>query len=80
MTGGEPAAVVMVDSVVRLLPGVLGNEASNQGESHDQPGQLGFPQYTRPEAYQGWSVPEILLTGDAKKITAWREVNRKKIK
>ena len=79
LTGGEPAAMVMVDSVVRLLPGVLGNEASNQGESHDQPGQLGFPQYTRPEDYQGWSVPEILLTGDAKKITAWREAQRKKI-
>ncbi|MCC6710941.1 MAG: tRNA (guanosine(37)-N1)-methyltransferase TrmD [Candidatus Pacebacteria bacterium] len=78
MTGGEPAAIVIVDSVVRLLPGVLGNEASNQGESHDQPGQLGFPQYTRPEVYKNWSVPEVLLTGDHKKIVAWRESKRKK--
>lgn len=78
LTGGEPAAVVIADSVVRLLPGVLGNEESNQGESHDQPGQFGFPQYTRPEIYKNWSVPTILLTGDHRKITDWRTAQRKK--
>jgi tRNA (guanine37-N1)-methyltransferase len=78
LTGGEAAAMVMVDSIVRLLPGVLGNEESNQGESHDNPGKLGFPQYTRPEDYNGWQVPEVLLNGDHKKIVEWREENRKK--
>lgn len=78
LTGGEVAAIVMTDSIVRLLPGVLGNEESNQGESHDQPGKLGFPQYTRPEDYKGWKVPEVLLNGDHKKIIEWREESRKK--
>jgi tRNA (guanine37-N1)-methyltransferase len=76
LTGGEPAAVVMTDAVVRLLGGVLGNQESNQDESHQQPGQLGFPQYTRPEEFQGWSVPKTLLEGNHKKITEWREKNR----
>ena len=78
LTGGEPAAAVMVDSVARLVPGVLGNEASNQGESHSEPGVLGYPQYTRPEEYRGWKVPEVLLGGDHKKITEWREQQRKR--
>jgi tRNA (guanine37-N1)-methyltransferase len=78
LTGGEPAAAVIVDSVTRLVPGVLGNEASNQGESHTQPGVLGYPQYTRPEEYNGWKVPEILLGGDHKKITEWRNDQRRK--
>lgn len=77
LTGGEGAAVLMVDSIVRLLPGVLGNEKSNQGESHDEPGKLGYPQYTRPEDYKGSKVPEVLLSGDHKKIESWREENRK---
>jgi len=76
MTGGESAALVITDVVTRLIPGVLGNEMSNQNESHHQPGVMGYPQYTRPENYQGWSVPPVLLTGDHKKITAWREENR----
>ncbi|MFH2118627.1 MAG: tRNA (guanosine(37)-N1)-methyltransferase TrmD [Candidatus Paceibacterota bacterium] len=73
LTGGEPAAAVMIDAVARLIPGVLGNEASNLDESHSVLGQLGYPQYTRPEKYQDWSVPEELLTGDHKKIEEWRE-------
>lgn len=76
LTGGEPAAVVIADAVTRLLPGVLGNENSNQGESHANPGQMGYPQYTRPENYNDWKVPSILLSGDDKKINAWREENR----
>lgn len=77
LTGGEPAAVVMIDSVARLIPGVLGNEASNKGESHEIPGQFGHPQYTRPEEYKGWKVPAELLTGDHKKIEEWRRRMRK---
>ncbi len=76
LTGGEPASLVMVDAVTRLLPGVLGNEESNQGESHHTPGVLGYPQYTRPEEYQGWRVPEVLLAGNHKDIQASREANR----
>ena len=72
LTGGEPAAVVMADAVTRLLPGVLGNELSNQDESHSKPGKLGFPQYTRPENYQGWEVPKVLVTGNHKLIEEWR--------
>jgi tRNA (guanine37-N1)-methyltransferase len=77
LTGGEPAAAVMLDAVVRLLPGVLGNELSNQNESHSQPGVMGFPQYTRPEEFNGWKVPEVLLQGHAAKIEQWREEQRK---
>lgn len=73
MTGGEPAAIVIVDAVSRLLPNVLGNEASPINESHSKPGYLEHPQYTRPEEYKGWKVPEILLTGHHKKIEEWRQ-------
>jgi tRNA (guanine37-N1)-methyltransferase len=78
LTGGEPAAAVISDSVVRLLPGVLGNEESNKDESHSVPGVLGFPQYTRPENFQGWQVPEILLSGHQAKIKAWRDEQKQK--
>lgn len=76
LTGGEPAAVVMADAVVRLLPGVLGNELSNQDESHTIPGQLGFPQYTRPEVYNTWSVPPVLMSGNHAKIQIWRKTKK----
>ena len=77
LTGGEPAAAVMADSIIRLLPEVLGNEESIIGESHDEPGLLGYPQYTRPQEYEGLVVPEVLLSGDHKKIEEWREAHRK---
>ncbi len=73
LTGGEPAAAVMMDAVVRLIPGVLGNEASLEDESHQVEGQFTFPQYTRPDSYKGWQVPEVLLSGDHQKIKEWRE-------
>lgn len=79
LTGGEPAAAVMLDAVARLLPGVLGNELSNQNESHSEVGVGGFPQYTRPVEYQGWSVPEVLLSGDHAQIEAWRQTHKKKL-
>ncbi|MBU1071456.1 tRNA (guanosine(37)-N1)-methyltransferase TrmD [Patescibacteria group bacterium] len=79
LTGGEIPAMVVVDSVVRLLPGVLGNAESLEEESYsmmtDSAGEksLEYPQYTRPEEYKGWKVPEVLLSGDHKKIEEWRK-------
>jgi tRNA (guanine37-N1)-methyltransferase len=71
LSGGELAAMVVVDAVVRLLPGVLGSEASPLDDSHTA-GLLEYPQYTRPAAYRGWSVPQILLSGNHAQITKWR--------
>jgi len=73
LTGGEPAALVITDAVTRLLPGVLGNAGSLQNESHDQPGEISPPSYTRPADYKGQQVPEVLLSGDPKKIESWKE-------
>lgn len=71
LTGGELAAMVMVDAVARLLPGVLGSEESIHGESHSD-GLLQFPQYTRPPDFRGWEVPEVLLSGHHGEIRRWR--------
>ncbi len=73
LTGGEPAAAVMIDAITRLIPGVLGNEDSTKDESHSQPGKFSHPQYTRPEDFHGLKVPAILLQGDPKKVEAWRK-------
>jgi len=73
LTGGEIPVMVVVDSVVRLVPGVLGNAVSLDNESFNKPGNIEHPQYTRPEEYKGWKVPEILLSGDHKKIEEWRK-------
>lgn len=69
--GGELAAMVVVDAVARLLPGVLGSEASPLDNSHTT-GLLEYPQYTRPDIYRGWAVPEVLLSGDHAQIARWR--------
>ena len=69
--GGELAAMVVVDAVVRLLPGVLGSEASVREESHAD-GLLEYPQYTRPEVYRDWPVPEVLRSGNHARIARWR--------
>ena len=71
LSGGELAAMVVVEAVVRLLPGVLGSEASVQDDSHTA-GLLEYPQYTRPEVYRGWVVPEVLLSGNHAQIAKWR--------
>ncbi len=71
LTGGESAAVVMVEAVVRLLPNVLGNPASHQDDSHSD-GLLEGPSYTRPPTWRDLTVPEVLLSGDHAKIAAWR--------
>ena len=71
LSGGELAAMVVVDAVVRLLPGVLGSEASPLDDSHSN-GLLEYPQYTRPAVYREWSVPEVLLSGNHAQIAKWR--------
>jgi tRNA (guanine37-N1)-methyltransferase len=71
LSGGEPAAVVVIDAVVRLLPGVLGSAESLVDDSHVG-GLLEYPQYTRPSVFRGWSVPEVLLSGDHGRIAEWR--------
>ena len=76
LTGGEPAALVIADAVTRLVPNVLGNVKSNLDESHTKPGQLTYPQYTRPREYRGWKVPRILLSGDHQKIEQWRQEHK----
>jgi tRNA (guanine37-N1)-methyltransferase len=73
LTGGEIPAMVMVDSIIRLIPGVLGKDESSVDESHKEPGYLEYPQYTRPEEYKGWKVPKVLLGGNHKEIQNWRD-------
>ena len=71
LPGGESAALVMIEAIVRLLPDVLGNPASHQDDSHSN-GLLEGPSYTRPPSWRGLDVPEVLLSGDHAKIAAWR--------
>ena len=79
LTGGEIPAMAVVDSVSRLVPGVLGNEASLESESHSIPGQVEYPQYTRPEVFEAegeqYKVPDVLLSGNHKEIENWRKHN-----
>ena len=78
LTGGEQAAMVMLDAVIRLLPGVLGNDESSAEESFED-GLLEYPQYTRPIEWEGRKVPEILLSGHHQKINDWRKEQSLKI-
>lgn len=82
VTGGELPALIMIDSITRLLPGVLGNKDSLSEESHAQAGWQEYPQYTRPEVFiaagKKYRVPKILLSGDHQKIKAWRAQKLKK--
>lgn len=75
LTGGEIAAMIITDSVTRLIPGALGKDESSQDESHSRPGYLEYPQYTRPEIYKKWKVPEVLLSGNHAEIDKWRKSN-----
>lgn len=76
LTGGELPAMILIDSVVRLLPGVLGGAASAEIESfQDDDENIEFPQYTRPEEFQGMKVPEVLLAGHHAEIEKWRKAN-----
>jgi tRNA (guanine37-N1)-methyltransferase len=71
LSGGEPAALVLLDAVVRLLPGVMGNEASGGEESFEN-GLLEHPHYTRPPEWEGRAIPEVLMSGNHARIAAWR--------
>jgi tRNA (guanine37-N1)-methyltransferase len=71
--GGEVPAMVVIDAVVRYVPGVLGDEQSLVEESHSDPGRIEYPQYTRPREFRGMTVPEILLSGDHEAIARWRQ-------
>ena len=71
LTGGELAAMVIVDAVTRLVPGVLGDRESPRRDSFAK-GKLGYPQYTRPPEFRGMSVPDVLLSGDHDQVAAWR--------
>ncbi len=71
LTGGELAAMVVADAVVRLLPGVLGSQQAATDDSYVN-GLLEYPHYTRPPAYRGWEVPAVLLSGDHQRIARWR--------
>ena len=78
LNGGEVAAMVVVDSTVRLIPGVLGDEKSSWDDSFSRGNRLlEFPQYTRPPEFRGHSVPEVLLSGDHKRIADWRTEHSK---
>lgn len=77
LTGGELAAAVLVDAVVRLIPGVLNDSESALSDSF-QDGLLGYPEYTKPAEFRGMKVPEALLSGDHRKIQEWREEQRRK--
>ena len=72
LSGGELAAAVLCDSIIRLIPGVIGDESSALTDSY-QDSLLAPPIYTRPANYKGWNVPEVLTSGDAPKVEAWRE-------
>lgn len=73
LTGGELAAMIVTDAVARLIPGVLGNEESAETESHSEEGVVEYPQYTKPEEFRGWKVPEVLLSGHHAEIAKWRK-------
>jgi tRNA (guanine37-N1)-methyltransferase len=72
LAGGEAAAVVVVEAVARLVPGVMGNLASTDEESFTE-GLLEYPQYTRPAEFRGWAVPEVLLSGHHSRVAEWRK-------
>ncbi len=78
LSGGEPAAIVFIDAVVRLLPGVMGNEAS-PGEESFESGLLEYPHYTRPAEWQGREVPGVLTSGHHEKIRQWRRAEAERM-
>jgi tRNA (guanine37-N1)-methyltransferase len=79
LSGGEFPAMVVIEAVARLLPGVLGNPESLAEESFGRSGILEYPQFTRPEEFHGMRVPEILLSGDHRRIRAWREAEARQL-
>jgi tRNA (guanine37-N1)-methyltransferase len=78
LSGGELAAMVLIDACVRLLPGVMGNTTSSQAESFSD-GLLEYPQYTRPAEFEGRTIPEVLTSGDHARVAAWRRAEAEKL-
>ncbi len=78
LSGGEPAALVLLDAVVRLLPGVMGNELSGEEESFEG-GLLEHPHYTRPQEFEGRQIPEVLTSGNHARIAAWRRAQAERL-
>ena len=76
--GGEVAALVMIEAITRLIPGVLGNPESLAEESHNSDGYLEYPNFTKPQEWRGFGVPEILLSGNHGEIAKWRELQAQK--
>jgi tRNA (guanine37-N1)-methyltransferase len=70
--GGEVPAMVLIDTVIRYVPGVLGDAESVTEESHSDPGRIEYPQYTRPRVFRGMAVPEVLISGDHEAVARWR--------
>ena len=78
LSGGEIAALALIDACVRLLPGVMGKEASGAEESFAD-GLLEYPQYTRPAVFEGRAIPEVLTGGDHAKVAAWRQAEAERL-
>src|SRR5690606_11947822 len=78
LAGGEVAAMVLLEAVVRLIPGVLGAEASVEEESFEG-GGLEYPHYTRPALFEGRTIPEVLTSGDHARVAAWRRARREEL-
>ena len=78
LSGGEPAALVLLDAVVRLLPGVMGNAASGEHESHEN-GLLEHPHYTKPREWEGRAIPPVLLSGDHGAVARWRRAEAERL-
>jgi tRNA (guanine37-N1)-methyltransferase len=71
--GGEVPAMVVIDTVIRFVPGVLGDAKSVTEESHSDPGRIEYPQYTRPRLFRGMAVPEVLVSGNHQEVARWRQ-------
>jgi tRNA (guanine37-N1)-methyltransferase len=78
LSGGEPAALALLDACVRLIPGVMGKEASGAEESFSD-GLLEYPQFTKPPVWEGHAIPEVLLSGDHAKVVAWRRAEAERL-
>ncbi len=78
LSGGEPAAIVVIDACVRLIPGVMGKAASSAEESFAR-SLLEYPQYTRPKAWEGKAIPDVLLSGDHGKVATWRQAEAERL-
>ena len=80
LSGGELPALVLIDGITRLIPGVLGNEESLEEESFNEKNISDYPQYTRPVNFNGWKIPEVLLSGNHEEIKKWRDSKKSTIR